>query len=345
MTLNRRRFLQAGAAVIAASHLFADEATGIPKRMLGKTGVKVPILGLGTVALGAISNEKDAVKLLNKAIDSGVTYIDTAPPRTRQALFTGYGKAQKYISGVLKERRKEVFVVTKCLETDGSKTLDLVRSNLKELGIAQADLIHTHSIGHAIYDFDELVGEHGPMAALVKARKDGLTRFVGITGHNRPEKFAKVIAKRDIDVMMNAVNVVDRHTYDFEDGDEGLRRRDRLLQDAGNAARSVVSLCAERAGHRRGRHRHGQHQGTGAERRLGQVVQTTFQGGSDRVKETDRRRGQEMGRAFGPARFQGREEPPAGEYVSFGRRRLYFCRHSRTLPFWSTHWAITCISV
>lgn len=217
MTLNRRRFLQAGAAAIAASHLFADEATGIPKRMLGKTGVKVPILGLGTVALGAISNEKDAVKLLNKAIDSGVTYIDTAPPRTRQALFTGYGKAQKYISGVLKERRKEVFVVTKCLETDGSKTLDLVRSNLKELGIAQADLIHTHSIGHAIYDFDELVGEHGPMAALEKARKDGLTRFVGITGHNRPEKFAKVIAKRDIDVMMNAVNVVDRHTYDFED--------------------------------------------------------------------------------------------------------------------------------
>jgi predicted aldo/keto reductase-like oxidoreductase len=55
------------------------------------------------------------------------------------------------------------------------------------------------------------------MATLAKAKKDGLTRFVGITGHNRPEKFAKVIEKRDIDVMMNAVNVVDRHTYDFED--------------------------------------------------------------------------------------------------------------------------------
>jgi aryl-alcohol dehydrogenase-like predicted oxidoreductase len=88
---------------------------------------------------------------------------------------------------------------------------------LKELGIERADLIHTHSIGHAIYDLDALVGDHGPMAALQKAKKDGLARFVGVTGHNRPEKFAKVIGQRDIDAMMNAVNVVDRHTYDFED--------------------------------------------------------------------------------------------------------------------------------
>jgi predicted aldo/keto reductase-like oxidoreductase len=55
------------------------------------------------------------------------------------------------------------------------------------------------------------------MAALEKAKKDGLTRFVGVTGHNRPEKFAKVVAARPLDVMMNAINVVDRHTYAFED--------------------------------------------------------------------------------------------------------------------------------
>jgi aryl-alcohol dehydrogenase-like predicted oxidoreductase len=217
MSVSRRRFLQTGAALLAASRIHAEEPSRLPLRTLGKTGVKVPILGLGTVALGAISNQKEAISLLNKAIDLGVTYIDTAPPRTRQAIITGYGKAQKYINAALKERRKEVFIVTKCLETDGSKTLDLARSNLKELGIDQADLIYTHSVGHAVYDFDELVGDAGPMAALEKAKKDGLTRFVGITGHNRPEKFAQVIAKRDIDVMMNAVNVVDRHTYAFEE--------------------------------------------------------------------------------------------------------------------------------
>jgi hypothetical protein len=55
------------------------------------------------------------------------------------------------------------------------------------------------------------------MAALEKAKKDGLTRFVGVTGHNRPEKFAKVVAARPLDVMMNAINLVDRHTYAFEE--------------------------------------------------------------------------------------------------------------------------------
>src|SRR5262245_53329478 len=160
----RRTFLKSSAAAIAATQLRAEESTKLPQRDLGKTGVKVPILGLGTVALGNLSDEKEAAALLNKAIDLGVTYIDTAPLRTRQAIFTGYGKAQKYISGVLKERRKEVFIVTKCLETDGSKTLDLVKSNLTELGVEQADLIYTHTIGHAMYDFDELVSDKGPMA-------------------------------------------------------------------------------------------------------------------------------------------------------------------------------------
>jgi len=220
--ITRREFVRAGAAGTAlllanSKHRADDKPAKLPQRPLGKTGVNVPILGLGTVALGNLPNEKDAVALLNKAIDLGVTYIDTAPPRTRQAIMTGYARAQKYISAVLKERRKELFLVTKCLETDGSKTLDLVQSNLKELGVEQVDLLYTHSIGHAMYDFNELTGGKGPMASLEKAKKDGLCRFVGITGHNRPEKFAQVIQKREIDVMMNAVNVVDRHTYAFED--------------------------------------------------------------------------------------------------------------------------------
>ena len=216
--LSRRAFVGAGAALLLgnALPLRAEGAAKLPQRVLGKTGVKVPILGLGTVAVGNVSDRKKAVALLHKAIDLGVTYIDTAPPRTRIALMTGYGRAQAYLNDALKERRKEVFLATKCLETDGERTVGLLKKNLDELGLDQVDLAYTHSIGHAVYDFDELVADKGPMAALEKAKKDGLTRFVGITGHNRPEKFARVIARRDIDVMMNAVNVVDRHTYAFE---------------------------------------------------------------------------------------------------------------------------------
>jgi aryl-alcohol dehydrogenase-like predicted oxidoreductase len=221
--LSRREFVRAGAAGVglllgnALPAWTKEEGGKLPQRVLGKTGVKVSILGLGTVAMGNLSDRKAAEALLNKAIDLGITYIDTAPGKTRIAAFTGYAKAQQYLSGLLKERRKEVFLVTKCLETDGEHTLELLQKNLKELGVEQVDLAHTHSIGHAMYDFDSLVADKGPMASLEQAKKDGMTRFVGITGHNRPEKFAQVIARRDFDIMMNAVNIVDRHTYAFEE--------------------------------------------------------------------------------------------------------------------------------
>jgi aryl-alcohol dehydrogenase-like predicted oxidoreductase len=221
--LTRREFLQAGAAsgaVLLAQGvpLQAQEAKDkLPQRVLGKTGVRVPILGLGTVAVGNTPNEKDALALINRAIDLGVTYIDTAPARTSIAAGTGYARAHSYLKAVLKDRRKEVFIATKCLETDGEKALATLQKNLEELGVEQADLLYSHSIGHALYDVAKLTGTGGTMEALEKAKRDGLTRFVGITGHNRPEKFVQVLEKRDIDAMMNAVNVVDRHTYAFED--------------------------------------------------------------------------------------------------------------------------------
>jgi aryl-alcohol dehydrogenase-like predicted oxidoreductase len=215
--LSRRGFLGAAGTILLGNTLPVWSGTArLPQRTLGRTDVRVPILGLGTVALGNLSDQKQAVAFLNRAIDLGVTFIDTAPGSTRQAIITGYGRAQRYLNGVLRERRKEVFLVTKCLETDGTRTIPLLRSNLKELGVEQVDLTYTHSIGHAIYEFDALVGDKGPMASLERAKKDGLTRFIGITGHNRPEKFDRVIARRTIDVMMNAVNIVDRHTYAFE---------------------------------------------------------------------------------------------------------------------------------
>jgi aryl-alcohol dehydrogenase-like predicted oxidoreductase len=215
--LTRREFVQAGGAAILARPRAQESKAKFPQRTLGKTGVSVPILGLGTVAVGNLTDRKAAIDLINRAIDLGVTYIDTAPPRTSRAALTGYGRAQGTLKEILKDRRKEIFIVTKCLEIEGEKALVLLKKSLDELGVEQVDLAYSHSIGHAVYDFDTLVGPNGTMAALEKAKQDGLTRFVGVTGHNRPEKFLKVVQTRSIDVMMNAVNIVDRHTYAFED--------------------------------------------------------------------------------------------------------------------------------
>lgn len=212
----RRNFLQtagAGTAMVMAAGnlpLMADEQQGLPKREFGKTGVKVPIVAVGTAPAGH-RPRKEAAEFYSACLDAGATYMDTAPD------FAGYGVAQAALGDVLKTRRDEAFVVTKCWEPDGEKALKLLRSNLRELQTDHADLVYAHSIGSDKMDPKMVLGRNGVMQALSKAQRDGLTRFVGVSGHNRPERFLGVLKDFEIQVMMNAVSFVSRHIYNFEE--------------------------------------------------------------------------------------------------------------------------------
>jgi aryl-alcohol dehydrogenase-like predicted oxidoreductase len=181
----------------------------LPQKKFGRTGVSVPAIGLGTAPTGSLP-QADAVALFHACLDAGVTYLDTAPS------LGGYGDAQKFLAPVLKDRRAEAFVVTKCFEPDGEKALALLKSNLRELGIDRADLVYAHSIGADEMPPDRVFGRGGVCEALTKAKKDGLTRFVGASGHNRPGRFLKALEAWEYDVQMNAVSLVARHVYDFE---------------------------------------------------------------------------------------------------------------------------------
>lgn len=181
----------------------------LPHRTLGNTGVSVPVLGLGTSPAGK-RPAAEAAALFHAAIDAGLTYLDTAPE------LGGYGLAQKHLAPVLKERRDEVFVVTKCFEPDGDKALALLQSNLRELGIDRADLVYAHSLGADQMPPEVVFGPSGVCAALSKAKRDGLTRFVGASGHSRPGRFVRALDEWEHDVQMHAVGLVSRHTYDFE---------------------------------------------------------------------------------------------------------------------------------
>jgi hypothetical protein len=211
--VSRREFLRtagAGAVVLSASELQADDdPPPLPQRMLGRTGLRVPIIGLGTAPAG-YRPEKEAVAFYNRCIDAGITYLDTAPE------FAGYGKAQVYLGQVLRQRRREVFVVTKCWEPDGERALQLLRNNLRELQIEQADLVYAHSIGDDRMVPERIYAANGVCKALERAKRDGLTRFIGVSGHSRPERFLRALEDWDFDVMMNAVSLVSRHIYNFE---------------------------------------------------------------------------------------------------------------------------------
>ena len=182
----------------------------VPTRLLGKTGERISILGFGTAAAGTRLNLKEAVRLYEEALNLGVTYFDTAPE------FAGYGRAQEQLGYLLRERRKEVFLVTKCWEPKGEDALKLLQQNLRKLQTDYADLVFVHSVGADKMDPKVVFGRRGCYAALMKAKANGLTKYVGYSGHNRQGRFVDALKNFKVDVLLNAVNFVDHHTYNFE---------------------------------------------------------------------------------------------------------------------------------
>jgi predicted aldo/keto reductase-like oxidoreductase len=203
------RLLSRGAAFADAAGL-PTMTLGIPRRQLGSTGEVVPILGFGTASLGKGVADDEAARILNRALDLGVNYIDTAPA------IGGYGRAQLQIGRALKDRRDEFFLVTKCFEPNGDAARKLLEQNLTELRTDRIDLLHVHSLGDDKMDPAKVFADDGVYRMAMRAKEEGLTRYVGVTGHSRPQRFVNALADYDFDVVMTAVNFVDAHTYNFE---------------------------------------------------------------------------------------------------------------------------------
>lgn len=170
----------------------------------------MPILGIGTASLGKGVADDEAAKILNRALDLGVNYVDTAPA------IGGYGRAQLQISRAIGARRDEFFLTTKCFEPSGDAARKLLEQNLTELRTDKVDLLYVHSLGDDKMDPQIVFGENGVYQMAMRAKEEGLTRFVGLSGHSRPHRFVDALANFDFDVVMTAVNFVDAHTYRFE---------------------------------------------------------------------------------------------------------------------------------
>ena len=188
----------------------AGTVPGLPRRPLGRTGLSVPVLGLGTAPAGH-RPEPEAVAFFRRCLESGVTHVDTGPQRA------GFGNAQRYLGQLLEQRRADVFVATRCCEPDGERALAQLKQNLTELRIEQADLVYVHSIGDDNMEPATIFASGGVCQALEKARRDGLTRLLGVSGHHRPGRFVQALEEWDFDVMMNPVSIVSRHIYNFEE--------------------------------------------------------------------------------------------------------------------------------
>lgn len=202
---SRREFLEksglAGAAAAAATF---GAGTGLaaekmPHRVLGKTGARVSIIAFGCGSrLSMYGGDEAAVAAIRLALDSGISYFDTA-------YGYGHGRSESWVGQVAKTRRKEMFIATKIEPRNGDEARRILEGSLKRLQTDQIDLIHVHAL-HDEEDLKRVEAKDGVLNALYKLRDEKVTRFVGMTSHYDPNVLRTAIEHSDLDCVQMALN-------------------------------------------------------------------------------------------------------------------------------------------
>ena len=199
---SRREFLEKSALAGLATAALGSEgaaAKSMPTRVLGKTGARVSILAFGCGSrLDMYRTEEAGVEAINLALDSGISYLDTA-------YGYGEGRSESWVGQVAKTRRKEFFLATKIEPRDGDTARRILEGSLKRLQTDQIDLIHVHAL-MGPDDLAKIEAQNGVLNALYKMRDEKLTRFVGITCHHDPAVLKTALERHDFDCVQMALN-------------------------------------------------------------------------------------------------------------------------------------------
>lgn len=206
--MTRREYLSltaaaAAGATIGACHFNSSQQKkpSVPKRILGRTGAEVPIIGFGTGSKfqGAHEGREDeAVQLLNHAVDLGITWLETAH------IYGKDGWSEKLIGRVLKNRRKEVFLTTKIHDRTYDKIMRQVEISLNRLQTDYIDLLHVHWLKA---DEVDLLGQKGySVETFYKLREQKVVRFIGVSSHDQPVEMKHFIERYDFDCVQLVLN-------------------------------------------------------------------------------------------------------------------------------------------
>ena len=166
------------------------------KRILGKTGEKLSIIGFGGIAVTGVE-QSEADELVREAIDRGVNYFDVAP---------SYGNAQERLGPALEEFRKDVFLACKTTERGKDGAAAELRESLKMLRTDHFDLYQLHGMSSED-DLQKAMGQGGAIEALVEAREQGLTRYLGFSAHSAEVALA-LMDRFDFDTVLFPINWV-----------------------------------------------------------------------------------------------------------------------------------------
>jgi hypothetical protein len=173
-------------------------ADQLEKRRLGKTGLEVTVFGFGAIKFPHISAQ-EAESSLNRALDLGVNFIDTA---------RGYGDSEVKIGPVLKRRRGEVYIATKTGKRNAKDAMAELETSLKNLQTEYVDLYQAHWVcnGDAL---DQVLAPGGALEAFRKAKDQGKIRHYGITMHRHHAAIRRAIGSGLFETIMLAYNPID----------------------------------------------------------------------------------------------------------------------------------------
>lgn len=222
-SINRRDFIKkcftttAALGALSYKRLFSEkkgelfDAKDLPTRVLGKTGVRVPLIGIGGGSrFCTIKDPEKSIELLNYALDHGFYYWDTA----HDYAYENVVSEERY-GLVLKDRRDEVFLATKVMNRTYDGALRHVEESLKRLKTDHVEIYQIHNI-QSIEDVEKIGAKDGVLKALQKLKEEKVTRFIGYSGHLSAEAMTEMANRYDFETMIIAMNHYEERQGDFE---------------------------------------------------------------------------------------------------------------------------------
>ncbi len=242
MSGSRRDFLKKGVSSLAGMAILpsvldrelgaqstkAEKKGKMIYRTLGKTGINLPIVNLGVMVV-------DNPRLVEAALDSGIVYLDTAHSYQR-------GRNEEMIGQVIKNRPRDSYVIgTKVagepldrrtglftIETKPGPFLEKFETSLQRLGLDYVDILYLHSVVKREATLFEPL-----LTAMQKLKKEGKTRFIGVSTHrNEPEVIQAAADSGVYDVVLTAYNFRQPHVAEVE----------KAIADAAKAGLGIVAM-------------------------------------------------------------------------------------------------------
>ena len=147
----------------------------------------------------------EAVAVIHRALDQGVTYCDTAP---------AYAGSLDYYGAALGERRSQVFLASKTHDRTRDGSLRLLDQSLERARTDHLDLWQLHDLRTSA-DLQMIFGRGGALEALIQAREQGRVKYLGLTGHHDPAILLEAMRRFDFDTVLIALNAADTHRLSF----------------------------------------------------------------------------------------------------------------------------------